>query len=220
MTIYTEGLPVGEFTGKLARKHIDRAIAALRKNRFEAEFIESPEDLLQKLSEIVPAGSSCALGGSVTLEETGVRKWLENKNDITYFDRNMPGCDVTKVQRQAFSADFYFTGTNALTQKGELYNIDGRGNRLAAICYGPAKVIVVTGYNKLVETLDEARVRMRTIAAPANTMRLSKKTPCASTGVCGDCNSDDRICSQELVTGWQMTPGRISVYILNGQYGF
>jgi len=201
------------------QKHIDRTIEALRKNRFEAEYIETPEQLLQRLDQLMPAGSTCSVGGSVTLSEAGVLDYLRSGR-YTFYDRYDPAANPEEVYHQAMSCDFYFTSSNAITQEGELYNIDGHGNRLAALIWGPKKVIVITGYNKIVTDRQAAVDRMKTIAAPANAMRLSKKTPCAVTGYCHNCASDDRICSQELFTGWQRNPGRIHVIILGGEYGY
>lgn len=204
---------------EVMQKHIDRTVDALRKNRYEAEYIETPAQLLKRLEDLMPQGSTCSVGGSITLEETGVLDFL-NSGRFTYYDRYAPGADLEEVYHQAMGCDFYFTSSNAITQGGELYNIDGHGNRLAAMIWGPKKVIVIAGYNKIVTDLEAASGRMQTIAAPANATRLSKKTPCAATGHCQDCSSPDRICSQELISGWQRHPGRTHVIILGGAYGY
>ena len=200
-------------------KQIMRTIKALQKNRFEAHYIPTWDDLLAKLGELMPKGCSCSVGGSVTLDETGVLGYLKN-GGFTYYDRYAPGADLDKVFHDALNCDVYFCGANAITMDGRLYNVDGRGNRVAAIVYGPKKVVVIAGYNKIVENLDDAIKRNRNMAAPANALRLDKKTPCAETGLCQDCSCPDRICSQELITGWQFYPGRICVLILGKEYGF
>lgn len=202
------------------QKRIERTLAALRKNQFEAEYIETPEALLARLSELMPQeGCSCSVGGSTTLAETGVLQYLKSGN-FTYYDRYAPGVDTNEIFAQALGCDFYFTSANAITENGELYNVDSRGNRLAALIWGPKNVIVVAGYNKLVTDLDAARDRVRKVAAPANAVRLKRKTPCAATGHCQDCSSPQRICSQYLVTGWQTMPGRIRVIIMGDEYGY
>ena len=203
----------------IKQKYINLTLDALRKNRFEAEYIETPEQLLQRLDELMPTGCSCSVGGSVTLQEAGVLDYLKSGR-FTYYDRYDPAVEPEDVYHQAMSCDFYFTSSNAITQEGELYNIDGHGNRLAALIWGPKKVIIIAGYNKIVTDRHAAVDRMKMIAAPANALRLSKKTPCVATGYCHDCSSDDRICSQELFTGWQRHPGRIHVIILGGEYGY
>ncbi|MDR2909420.1 MAG: lactate utilization protein [Oscillospiraceae bacterium] len=204
---------------ELRQRHIEAAVDALRKNRFEAEYVEGPEELIKRLGEKIPAGSSCSLGGSMTIDYAGVRDWLEKRSDINYLDRYAKGADTDRVFHDALSCDVYLTGTNAVTMQGELYNVDGTGNRVAALCFGPKRVIVIAGFNKIVGNLEEAKIRMRSIAAPANALRLKRKTPCAATGRCQDCASEDRLCSQYLVTGWQRSPGRICVYIMGGEYG-
>ena len=211
---------MNEFVSAVTQKHIGSTIEALRKNRFDAEYVESPAGLIARLEKMIPAGSSCSIGGSVTLAQTGVRQWLEERRDITYLDRYAKDADEVQVMREALTCDVYLTSTNALTKAGQLYNVDGRANRVASICFGPKKVIVVAGYNKIVEDLDAARTRLKNFAEPPNALRLKKKVPCAETGTCGNCMSDDRMCSQELITGWQAFPGRITVFIMGGEYGF
>jgi len=156
----------------------------------------------------------------MTLKETGVLGFLEAGGDFRYINRYAPGANDIEVCRQALSCDIYLSGTNALTMDGKLYNIDGQGNRVAALSFGPEKVIVVAGYNKIVADIPAARERMRLICAPTNAVRLSKQTPCTTTGVCQDCSSPERLCSQELVTGWQENVKRICVFILGQPYGF
>ena len=126
----------------------------------------------------------------------------------------------------------YFTSTNAVTENGELYNVDGTGNRVAAIVYGPKSVVVVCGYNKIVRDLKEAEMRVKEIAAPANTIRLNKNTYCSKCGVCvsakdGEstglakgCKSEDRICCSYLVSGYQRQKNRIKVIIVGEELGF
>lgn len=217
--IFSGGTDLDKHLRETIQKHIDLTLDALRKNRFEAEYIETPELLLQRLDELMPQGCSCSVGGSVTLDETGVLDYLKSGR-FEYYDRYHPQADQEEVFHQAMSCDVYLTSSNAITEEGELYNIDGHCNRLAALIWGPKKVIVVAGYNKIVTNLDAAADRMRSIAAPANARRLSKKTPCVAIGRCQDCSSPERICSQELISRWQRHPGRIHVIILGGEYGY
>lgn len=205
---------------EIIAKRALRAVDALRANRFEAHYIPTKEDLLAKIRELMPPGCSCSMGGSMALHETGVNQYLESGGDFSYIDRYAPGADLDEVFHQALSCDVYFSGTNAITLDGKLYNVDGRANRVAAICYGPKKVIIVAGHNKIVTDIPAAQQRMREISAPANAVRLERPTPCGAIGVCQDCRSDQRMCSQELITGWQMIPGRICVLIVGGEYGY
>ncbi|MCL2856559.1 MAG: lactate utilization protein [Oscillospiraceae bacterium] len=205
---------------KTIKKRIDFAVEALRKNRFEAHYIPTNEELLSRVSELIPPGCTCSTGGSVTLTETGIRQYLESSSNFTYFDRFAPGIDLDEVNRKALTCDIYLSSTNAITLDGKLYNMDGRANRVAAICYGPKKLIIVAGYNKIVTDISAARLRNREICAPANALRLGYKVPCGAAGICQDCKADQRMCSQELITGWQSVPGRICVFILGEQYGY
>ena len=118
-------------------------------------------------------------------------------------DREAKGADPEKIQREAFSCDTYFCSSNAVTEAGELYNVDGIGNRVAAMIYGPKSVIVVVGYNKIVPDLEAARVRMRHTAAPANATRIDRRTTCKVLGICRDCHSADRICCDYVVMSQQ-----------------
>ena len=203
----------------VVQKRIEHTVEALRKNHFEAHYLPTKKELLAKISEMMPQGCSCSLGGSMTLKETGVQEFL-GKGGFTFYDRDAPGANIDEVFLKAMTCDVYFTSSNAITMDGKLYNVDGKSNRIAAICFGPKKVIVVAGYNKIVSDLHAARERMRHIAAPANATRLFCKTPCATTGTCQDCRSPHRICCQELITSWQRDAERICVLIVGEQYGY
>jgi hypothetical protein len=167
----------------------------------------------------MPEGSSCSSGGSVTLDETGVMDFLRGGR-YNFLDRYAPGVDTSKVFHEALLADFYFMSSNAITEKGELYNIDGNGNRLAALVYGPKRVIVIAGANKIVKDLDEAYTRVKRIACPANALRLGKELPCAKTGVCNDCKSPGRFCCHTVISQFQQVENRICVLILPQSFGY
>ncbi|WP_245755151.1 lactate utilization protein [Pelosinus propionicus] len=126
----------------------------------------------------------------------------------------------TYYTRRSFSADTFLCSTNALTEDGELYNIDGNGSRVAAMIYGPEQVIIVAGINKIVRNLEEAEKRVRNYAAPLDAKRLQKNTPCASLGYCVDCKSEERICNDFVVIKRQFTKGRIKVIIVGKQLGY
>lgn len=201
-------------------KRMQRTVDALNKHHFDAHLVKTREELLQKLSEYLPAGTSCSVGGSVTLFETGVIDYLKN-GDFSYIDRYAPGADTRQCFRDALTCQVYLTSTNAITETGELYNMDGNGNRVAALIYGPDKVIVIAGYNKIVRDLDEARRRNREIAAPGNAVRLNKDgIPCFHTGYCTDCKSPGRFCCHEVVTHQQIVQGRITVLLVAEELGY
>lgn len=200
-------------------KRIERTVNALCKNNFDAHFIRDTAELLIKLDEMLPDGASCSVGGSMTLYETGVIDYIKGRN-VNYFDRYADGADVKKVYHDALSCDVYFTSSNAITENGELYNMDGNGNRVAALVYGPEKVIVVAGINKIVKDLDAAVERNKSVSAPANAVRLGKDLPCSKTGLCADCKSAGRFCCHELISHQQSNKGRIAVLILPESYGY
>lgn len=203
-------------------KKIDRTLKALEKNNMEARFIHSIDELVSVISQMVPDESTVSYGGSYTLVKLGLIDMFRNR-DVVLYDRDKPGIDSEEKRRlqiASFDSDFYFLSSNALTENGELYNVDGTGNRVAALTYGPRNVIVIVGSNKIVRDVDEAISRVERLAAPANCVRLNRKTPCVETGVCMDCDSPERICNTYVVTRRQMIKGRVKVFILNDDYGY
>lgn len=199
-----------------------RTIENMEKNNMKGYFVQNEEEAVNKISEIIKDGDTVTVGGSMTLFETGVIDFLRN-GKYNFLDRYKEGLtpeDIKDIYRKSFAADAYFTSSNAITEEGELYNVDGRGNRVAAMIYGPDKVIVVAGVNKIVKDLDEAIMRNREWAAPANAKRLNRKTPCAEVGYCMDCKSEERICSDYVVIKRQMVKDRIHVIIVNKDLGY
>ena len=206
-------------TARLAT--LARVAKALTVNRMEAQVVESPEKLLEILRALLPKGATIASGGSMTLVETGVEMLLRDGDyDFFYRGRTGPDGQPLDVMRMAFSCDWYFSSTNAVTEDGFLYNVDGNANRVAALCYGPKKVVIVAGYNKVVRDLPAAAQRVRAVAAPANCIRLGKNTPCAATGRCMDCKSPDHICCDTVIHGFQRDPERIRVFLLAEDFGY
>ena len=163
----------------------------------------------------------CFLGGSMTLKQIGLLDKLREK-DLKLLDRDTAKTDdeKRKIQHEAFNCDYYLMSSNAITEDGKLVNIDGNGNRIAALIYGPANVIVIAGMNKVTADEDSAIKRIRTYAAPMNAIRLNKNTPCTRTGSCQDCLSDDCICSQILVTRKSNYKKRIKVILVGEELGF
>lgn len=215
-------------------KKIEKTIANLKANNMEAYFCRTKEDARSLAESLIAPGDTITNGGSVTLAETGIMDLIK-KSKYNYLDRAREGItpeEIDKVYRDAFNADVYFTSANAVTENGELYNVDGNGNRVAAIVYGPKSVVVVCGYNKIVSNLREAELRVKEIAAPANTIRLNKDTYCSKCGVClsikdGEstglakgCKSEDRICCSYLVSGYQRQKNRIKVIIVGEELGY
>lgn len=203
-------------------KRAERVISSLEKNNMNGYLVKSKEELINKIKQIVNEGSVVACGGSMTLFETGVMEHLRSGR-YNFLDRYKDGLtpeEVKDIYRGAFSADAYFSSTNAITESGELYNVDGNGNRVAAMLYGPDKVIVIAGLNKIVKDVEEAVDRNKNLAAPANAKRLDKKTPCAKVGYCMECQSEERICCEYTLIKKQNRSGRIHVIFINDHFGY
>ena len=203
-------------------KRVENLIKNLKKKNMTGYYVKSHEEMTHLLDTLIGDDSTVSVGGSMTLFESGVIDYLR-KRPLNFLDRYEPGLDANQIKalyRQSFSAEVYLTSTNAITESGGLYNVDGRGNRVAAMLYGPDKVIVITSVNKIVKDLEAAIERNRKWAAPANAKRLNRKTPCASLGYCTDCDSPDRICHEFTYISSQMVKDRIHVILTEATYGY
>lgn len=215
------------------KKRIDKTIENLTRNKMQPFFCETKEEACDLIKTLINKDDVISSGGSVTLKETGIYDIITS-SDYKYLDRSAPGItreEVEEVYRKTFSADVFFTSANAITENGELYNVDGNSNRVAAILYGPKSVVVVCGINKLVKNIDEAVRRVKSIAAPKNTIRLSCDTYCAKSGecvslnnkdseLCEGCHSDGRICCNYVICAQQRHLNRIKVVIIGENYGY
>jgi L-lactate utilization protein LutB len=195
---------------------------ALERNGMRAYITASREKALKKALALIRKGSTVGLGGSRTAAEIGLLDALR-KGRYRLFDQY--GDKLTEGERLEFRmkgthADFFVCGSNAITEDGKLVNIDGMGNRLAAMCYGPEKVIIVAGRNKIVSDVDAAIDRVKNVAAPMNAKRFGLSTPCARTGKCADCSSPGRICSLTLIVDKQKLKNRMHVILINEELGF
>ena len=188
-------------------------------NRFGFDYVETIEEGCQLVNQMIHEGDVVSHGGSVTLNECGIIDLLKSRKDITYLDRE--NCeDVQKLYRECFSADVYLTSSNAITKKGEIYNVDGNGNRVAAMLFGPKKVIVMIGVNKIVENIDEAVKRVEEVAAVKNNIRLNKKNPCVQAGHCVHCNSPVKICREYTLITSSAIEKRIHIICVNQNLGY
>lgn len=201
------------------KKHIDKTMVNLQKNNMDAYFVQTKAAAADKVKELLTEGETVASGGSATLGQTGILDLLRS-GKYHYLDRSAPGIDVDDVFRRTFSADSYLVSSNAVTEEGELYNVDGMGNRVSAMIFGPKSVIVVAGYNKIVKDRDEAVERVKRSAAPANVVRLGGKAACAKTGECVNCANDARICCSYVFLARQRIKGRIKVIIVGEELGY
>ena len=211
---------------------VETTLKNLKRNRMEAYYVDTKEEACELIKTLVNKGDTVSCGGSVTLKETGVYDLISG-GDYNFLDRS--ACktpdEVEDIYRKTFSADAFFTSSNAVTENGELYNVDGNSNRVAMIVYGPKSVICVCGVNKIVKNIGEAIRRVKTKAAPPNTVRLGIDTPCAKTGecislrqddpdMCAGCHGDGRICCNYVVCAQQRHVGRIKVIIIGEEYGY
>ena len=196
-------------------------LKGFEKRFMEGYYCESVEEAKKLALSFVSEGSKVSFGGSVTLDETGVLAELRAREDITLFDRATATTpeENKKIMHDALSCDYYFMSSNAITVDGELVNIDGNGNRVAALIYGPDNVIILAGMNKIVKTVEEGISRTRNVASPQNCIRLNKDTPCKINGICGNCLKDT-ICDQIVITRASRVPKRIKVILIGEDLGF
>lgn len=205
---------------------LENVKSALEKNNMNAFIAKSKEEACDIAMSLMNEGAVVASGGSMSLFECGMMDILRS-GKYDYLDREKVE-DKIALYRKSFCADYYLCSSNAVTEKGELYNVDGNGNRVACIAYGPQKIIMIVGRNKIVKDLDEAQSHVKRYAAPANCQRLSCKTYCYDKGVCmgeggsmtDGCRADGRICSQYIVSGFQRLKGRINVILVNEELGY
>lgn len=197
-------------------------IKNLEKRNMKGWYCPALSDVVKTAMSLTAAGSVVSFGGSMSLSGSGVMEALKSRNDIRLIDRSLARTpeEIRQAYLDSFRADTYFMSTNAITLDGELVNIDGNGNRVAALIYGPEQVIIIAGMNKVVHTPEEALGRVRNQAASPNCIRLSRNTPCAATGICGDCLGSDCICNQIVITRRSGTPERIKVILTGEELGY
>lgn len=198
-----------------------RVIKMLKGRHHDAYYAPTAKEALALALSLIPEGSTVAYGGGKSIDEIGLKAAVRTGN-YKLIDRDFCATDAErkKAQRDAFSADFFLMGTNAITEDGQLVNMDGAGNRVAALSYGPDNVIVIAGINKLVPDLEAAVSRVRHTAAPTNAQRFPGVAPCRKFGICGDCHGDDCICSTLTVTRSSMFPGRVKVILVGEPLGY
>ncbi|WP_291321801.1 lactate utilization protein [Desulfonatronospira sp.] len=197
----------------------------LRANNFDCRLAESPaRACAMVLDEIIPETGPASLswGGSATFKDSGLYEQLKNRTDMQVmdtFDKSRGPEAVLEMRRRALLADLFITGTNAVTEQGYLVNLDMIGNRVGALVFGPRKVVILCGRNKIVGDLEQAMERIKTYSAPANALRLQKKTPCIKTAYCHDCESPERICNVWTITEKSFPKDRICVILINEDMG-
>ena len=192
----------------------------LKSRHFDAYYCEDKQSALEKALELIPNDLTVSWGGCESAEEIGLIRTLQNGGYRT-IDRSKGATaeERTHLMKQGVLADIFITGANGISLDGQMVNIDGMGNRVAAIVYGPDSVIVIAGMNKVVDTLEDAVRRARTVAAPMNKQRFPAQTPCLATGTCADCLSPGCICNQILVTRNCNPAGRINIILVGEELG-
>ena len=207
---------------KIINLRMGRTAEALRKNGFYAVCCRDCKEALAEIEQLIPNGAEVTVGGSASLMQSGVLDLLRSGR-YTFYDRFTPGLsreEIEAIFRKAFLCDTYLASANAVTEDGKIYNVDGNGNRIAAIAFGPKSVILLVGYNKIVENAERARERVKSTAAPTNAERLHCETPCTVVGKCMDCRSPQRICAVETLTTFCKPKERIKVILVGEELGY
>jgi L-lactate utilization protein LutB len=198
----------------------------LTENNFEVFVAQNTDEAKSiVLEKIIPeiAPKSVSWGGSLTFVATGLYDVFKNSDDfkiLDTYDKSLSPEESLERRRQSLLVDLFITGSNAVTETGQLVNLDMFGNRIGALTFGPKNVVILVGRNKIVPDLDEAMFRIKNYAAPVNTMRLDKKTPCAKTSFCADCKSPDRICNTWTITEKSFPKKRVKIVLINKDLGF
>ena len=206
---------------KYYHKRGELLVKILRARHFEAYYCESREQALEKALELIPMGATVGWGGALSAKQIGLLDAMNNGNYNAIDRDKAPNPEQRKqAMKRCLLADVFITGANALSMDGQMVNIDGNGNRVAPIVYGPESIIVIAGMNKVMDTLDAAMIRARTVAAPMNKQRFDLQTPCEVTGTCGDCKSEGCICNQILITRNSKPAGRIKMILVGEDLGF
>ena len=192
----------------------------LQSRHFDAYYCADKEEALKKALELIPEGASISWGGVMSCDQIGLTDAVR-KGNYRAIDRSQAKTpeEREQVMRDALLADVYLTGANGLSLAGQMVNIDGNGNRVAAIVYGPKSIIVVAGMNKVEDTLEAAMNRARTVAAPKNNQRFDNDNPCSTTGACGNCKNLTCICNQILITRHCRPAGRIKFILVGEELG-
>ena len=201
-------------------KRAELLIKNLRSRHFDAYYCEDKELALRKALELIPEGATVGWGGAMSAQQIGLMDSIRAGNYLA-IDRDSctTAQEKEKAARDCLSADVFITGANGLSMDGQMVNIDGNGNRVAAIIYGPDSVIVIAGMNKVEDSLEAAVCRARTVAAPMNQQRFQLNNPCTVTGTCADCKSESCICNQIVITRHCRPAGRIKFVLVGEELG-
>ncbi|MDD6310433.1 MAG: lactate utilization protein [Firmicutes bacterium] len=197
-----------------------RIVNALEKRGYEGYYVNSSEEAKAKVLELIPEGSSVSWGGSMTLDDMGIKQSLHDGN-YKVLDRELAKSpeERQEIMKKALTCDVFLSSVNAISQDGQMVNIDGNGNRIAAIAYGPKTVILTVGMNKVEPNLEAARARARNYAAPINALKLGIDLPCTKAGICMDCMHPQCACAEIVEMRMNRIPGRIKVILIGEEMG-
>lgn len=200
----------------------EKLVKNLKRRNMEAFYCPTAQEAVGKVMELIADGSSVTWGGSMTVRDMGIPQALKERGTLEVLDRDLVDDPQEKQQMylRAFSADVFLSSANAISEDGVIVNIDGNGNRVAAISWGPKKVIFIIGLNKVAQTVEAAIARARSTASPINAQRFDIATPCHADGMCHNCNSPESICSYIHLLRNSRTPGRHVVVLVGEDFGY
>jgi hypothetical protein len=201
---------------------VERTLKALKKNHFDARYVAKGSEALEEILKMIPDGATVGIGGSLTLNQIGFYEAIQKRpvKFLNPYVKGLPPQEGARLRREGLTADVFLSSTNAITEDGKLFNIDATGNRVGGMTFGPKKVIVVCGVNKIVKDLDSAWKKVQEWTSPVNVKRLNMKTPCLETGVCADCNSPERICNVYVVLAKKPRFTDMTIFIVGENLGF
>lgn len=197
-----------------------RVVDTLNRNGFHAQFVDNKKEALEAALELIDFKATVGMGGSMTVKAIGLKDALLTRGNTVFDHQGAKGEEGVKIRHQELSSDVFVCSTNALTLNGELINVDGTGNRLAAMLYGPKRVVMVVGANKIVRDEAAGRERIKMCAAPLNIGRMGRKTPCSVTGMCMECNSPERICNATLIMHRPMGEADFHIIVVGEALGY
>jgi L-lactate utilization protein LutB len=204
------------------KQKIERTLRALKKNGFEATYVATRKEAVQKVLDLIPIDALVGIPGTVTVRQLNLDKALNSRgNQLALHPKESLSDDERRIiHRKQITADVLLTSSNAITETGMLVNTDGVGNRVAAMSFGPKSVVIIAGVNKIVKNLDEAFARINFVAGPMDAKRINRKTPCTVTGVCSNCNSPDRICNVTTIIKKKPILTPITVVLVGEELGY
>ena len=196
----------------------ERLVKNLERRHFEAYYCSTSAEAVDRVQSLIPDGSSVTWGGSMTIRDIGLTRVLHDRAALTVYDRDLAGSpdEAQEIYRKAFWCDYYLSSANAISEDGVIVNIDGNGNRVAAITFGPKHVIFVIGLNKVARDVTAALARARSTASPINMARFDRNTPCKKDGICHNCSSEESICNYFHFIR-QSCPARRHIVVLVGE---